>query len=119
MREPLFFGVETSSMERFLEILEVLKGNGLLHCLAELRVRTEYDEEVYAYGVDGVLEWSRTSAYTTPDIASKAVVRGDGWQWEIESIEWIGATAGTFQFAGYCRIDDELKRVRLLWQLMW
>lgn len=123
MSEPRFFGmpVPTPDTESFLDLLEAMRSTGDLRCLAELRVRVGEEEIVWAYGVNGVIEWSRTSAYTTADIVSKAVVRGDGWQWEVENIEWIGSVAGSFQFSGYANLPEfsGLQRVRLLWQMIW
>lgn len=121
MDKPKFFGVEAHDTENFLDLLEAMRSTGDLRCLAELRVREKNEEVVWGYGVNGVIEWSRTSAYTTAEIESKAVIRGDGWQWEVENIEWIGAVAGSFQFAGYTRPGGtgSLQRVRLLWQMIW
>lgn len=121
MNDPRFFGVESKDSATFLDLMELMRETGDLRCLAELRVRQGEGEIVWAYGVNGVLEWSRTSAYTTPDIVSKAVVRGDGWHWEIENIEWIGSVAGSFQFSGYAQLPEfsGLQRVRLLWQMIW
>ena len=121
MDDVKFFGVTAPDVENFLEQLNAMRSTGDLRCLAELRVRTGAEETVWGYGVNGIIEWSRTTAYDIPDSVSSAVIRGDGWQWEIESIEWIGAISGTFQFIGYARPGGSatLQRVRLLWQLIW
>lgn len=121
MSDPKFFGVDAVDSENFLDQLQAMRSTGDLKCIAELRVRNGDTEEVWGFGVNGIIEWSRTTAYSIPDAVSSAVVRGETWQWEIESIEWIGAVSGTFQFIGYARPEGrgDLKRVRLLWQLIW
>lgn len=119
MNKIQYFGSSRETFPGFMDDLRRLKEEGKLHCVTELRLRVGYEEEVWGFGVNGIVEWTRISAQSDSDFTSTAVVRGDGWQWEIESIEWLGASEGTFQFAGYFMVDGKLERVRLLWQIIW
>lgn len=119
MIESKFYGSSVENLGNFLEHLEQMKTDGNLRCLVELRRVVDFKEVVWAYGVNGIVEWSRAVAQSGSDLTQLAVVRGDGWSWEIESIEWLGAASGTFQFAGYATLDGKLERVRLIWQMIW
>lgn len=119
MGDIKYFGAQIETFPEFLDHLQNLRDKSKLHCIVELRLRVGYEEEVWGYGVNGIVEWSRAATLSDSDFTNTAVVRGDGWQWELESLEWIGSSAGTFQFSGYFMVDGKLERVRLLWQMIW